>query len=146
MKTPAELWVATPRTSAGGINWDGSIVFKSESLFKCIHGKWQQQLSCCKWKYLGGLCMYLLSWTQTNRHRHTTAYPYRSFHFSGKGQLNIHELNCSLHSHLSTASRKTPPPPYTWIWHSRSGVQCKYLKSEKVCLLSNCFRVNHHIL
>ncbi len=40
--------------------------------------------------------------------RHTAAFPYRSFNFSSKGQLNIPELNCSLHSHLSTAaSQKT---------------------------------------
>ena len=30
--------------------------------------------------------------------RDTAAYPYRSFHFSCNRQLNIAELNCSLHS------------------------------------------------
>lgn len=65
----------------------------------------------------------------THRYRHSAAYPCRSFHFSCKGQLNIPGLNCSLHSHLSTASWKTHPPPCRWILHSSSGAQCKNKKS-----------------
>lgn len=65
----------------------------------------------------------------THRYRHSAAYPCRSFHFSCKGQLNIPGLNCSLHSHLSTASWKTHPPPCRWILHSSNGVQCKNKKS-----------------
>lgn len=51
----------------------------------------------------------------------TAAYPYRSFHFNSKRQLNITELNCSLHS-----QSKTPPPPFTWILDNSNRVQYKY--------------------
>lgn len=46
--------------------------------------------------------------TEMQGHQHTAACPYRSFHFSSKGRLNIPQLNYSLHSHPSTAaSQKT---------------------------------------
>lgn len=96
-----------------------------KSAFKCICEKWQL-LSCCKWAY--SCSSYPFSWTQTRTYRHTAAYPYGSFHFCSKRQLNIPELNCSLHGHLSTGSPTTHPPPYTWILHSSSKRQYKYFK------------------
>lgn len=42
-------------------------------------------------------------------HRLTAAWPYRSFHFTRKGQLNIPKLKCALHSHFCSAAQSEKP-------------------------------------
>lgn len=103
-ETPAELWVDTVRTF-NGMNWNRAILFKFESLFKCIHGKWQRPSCWNEHTYASPADTHSVQHmcTKAHRRRHTAAAcPCGSFHFCGKGQLNIPELNCCLHSHLST--------------------------------------------
>lgn len=70
--------------------------YKSGLLFKCI-----QKMTAALVLWMSIFMQPLQMPTQMNMctkihwHRHTAACPYRSFHFSSKGQLNMPELNCS---------------------------------------------------
>lgn len=96
-ETPAELWVYMDRNTISNLNLYLNIFMKNDLSHVVNEHTYAAPADT---HTVENMC------TKLHRHRPTAAYPYRSFHFSSKGRLKIPKLNCSLHSHLSTAARK----------------------------------------